>query len=117
MDDLKRRLDRIETNQQEMRLTLTEISAAAKQMNGTVINILAELGEAPDYRFRGDRPTVRDRIHKLQSESATAKIATHALEAAKAAQLQTWSRREKAGLFAFAALGAASYLLRLFGVG
>lgn len=117
MDDLKRRLDRIESNQQEMRQTLTEISAAAKQMNGTVINILAELGEAPDYRLRGDRPTIRDRIHELQNESAAAKIAASALEAMKAAQAQTWSRREKIGLFTFATLGAASYLLRLFGVG
>lgn len=93
-----------------MQQSLADISAAAKQMNGTVVDILAELGDAPDHRFRGDRLRVRDRLETLETES-------RALKATKKIRAEAWSSREKLGLFGFSAIAAVGVVLRLFGVG
>ena len=50
--------------------------------------------------------SVRQRLHKLENDNAAAKAAEAALVAARAMQGQTWTKRERVGLFLFAGFGA-----------
>ncbi len=99
----------------EQALTLRELKHGVDTVNGHVADVLMEIGTVPDHRYReADRLTVTKRLHKLENDASASQIAQEALRRTKD---QAWTRGQKIGLFAFAAVGALGVLLRLVGVG
>ena len=97
------RLERFEERQLAILEQVREVKARLDSLNGSVSDILAELGGAPTRTFRDPtRKTIRRRIHDLENDRASALIARAALESAELTRRQTWSRREKVLLFVFA---------------
>ncbi len=102
----------------EQKIALKDLQASVDNVNGHIADVLMEVGDAPDHRFREkDRLTLRTRVHKLENDSAAASIAQTALEKANELRGQAWTRGQKLGLFAFAFVGALGVVLRVFGVG
>lgn len=87
------------------------IQRAVDEMNGKVGRMNAEIGYGlPEPGERGDRATLRERLHGLENEEVVAK----AIHDSYARTLGRW---QKVGLFGFAALAAVEGFLRLIGVG
>ena len=83
-----------------------------------VRRIVAELGPGlPEPDERTDRSSVRHRLHELENDKHAERIARSALAQASQAKDQEWSTWQKLGVFAFAAVAAASSVARMFGVG
>lgn len=55
--------------------------------------------------------SIRGRLHVLETNDAAAVAARAALEAARAAQGQSWTRKERVGLFIFAGIGAVGTIV------
>lgn len=72
-----------------------------------------EIGGAPRVGIRGDRKSMRDRLHDLENDKAAALAATAALEAVQAMKRETWTNFQKIGLFVFAGGGFVIALLSL----
>lgn len=75
-------------------------------INGTVQNLLAEIGDAPKLSLRGKRDTVRDRLHNLENTRDTDTLI-------KRLRQDTWSRAQKNILFALGVAAAIGPWLRL----
>lgn len=88
-----------------------KIQRTVDDMNGKVGRVNAEIGYGlPEPAERGDRPTLRDRLHVLENDDLVAK-AIHDSYA------RTFGRWQKIGLFGFAAAAAVEGFLRIVGVG
>jgi len=99
MQEIDDRLGRIE-------VALTEVRTDIKYMNGTVADLVAEIGSVPPSNARGGRSTLRDRLHVIENDNAAAK-------AAEAALAQAWGKGAKVALFVFAIVGAAGTVVSL----
>ncbi len=101
----------------DVRGDLRELKNGLETLNGHVADVLVELGTVPDRRYREpDRPTVTKRLHKLENDSASAKIAGAALAAAEASKEQAWTRWQKIALFLIAVVGMILGILAAIGV-
>ncbi len=116
------RVERLENEIDEMRkdmavfireatLSFKELRLGVDQVNGHVADVLMEIGTVPDHRYRNtERRTVTDRLHKLENDSAAAKIAAVALKASEETRAMTreqaWTKRQKIALFIIAVVGA-----------
>ncbi len=102
----------------QAKIDLRDLTSGVAGVNGHIEDLMLEVGDAPDHRFRkGDRETIRDRLHRLENDRDAAQIAHAALEAAQASKAQAWTRWQKIWLFIFAVIGAAIGVLRLLGIG
>ncbi len=102
----------------QAKIDLRDLNAGVGQVNGHIADLMLEVGDAPDHRFRKtDRETIRDRLHRLENDRDAAAIAHAALEAASASKAQAWTRWQKIWLFIFAAFGSLLALLRILGIG
>ena len=119
-----------------------EIRSSLISLHEKIDTLVAEIGPGiPPRDQRGNRPTLRSRIHKvehdrdaietlaqalakqlyavaevvaeLKQERDESRIAERALSAAEAAQAHAWSKASKIALFSFAALGAIGTLLSI----
>lgn len=117
MDDVQRRLTRLEDRQAEIIETLAEHTVMLQSIQESERAMTAELGGAPDPVARGTRDTIRWRVHQLENDRSATRAANAALEAARATNRQAWSRKEKAALFLFALVATVLSLLKFFGVG
>ncbi len=123
-----RRVEILEQAIAEMRQTMSDFQAAARsdlkdlkagieQVNGHVADVLMELGTVPDHRYREpSRLTVTNRLHKLENDSASARIAGAALAAAEASKEQAWTRWQKIALFVIAVVGMILGILAAIGI-
>ncbi len=73
VEELKRELDSVRDQLASLRTEQTtgfgDINARLDTMNGTVAKIKAEIGPGlPEPDERGDRPTIRDRLHYLAGD-------------------------------------------------
>lgn len=95
-----------------------EVMRLLRDVTETVDELEREVGGAPKVELRGaDRPTLRDRVHYLESSAEAARIAQQALAQVRTANANAWTRREKALAGAFAFVAALTSVLRLIGVG
>ncbi len=117
MNEDSERLRRVENDVRKLAEETVAIRVRLDSIDGTVADLVAEVGGVVPWESRGQRVTVRERVHLLENDRATAIAATAALKSAEATKRQAWSVWEKGGLFLLAALGTASGLLRLFGIG
>lgn len=119
-----------------------EIRRSLAELHTKMDDLLAEIGPGiPPRDQRGNRPTVRGRLHEvehdrdaiealaatlarqlgdvavivsdLKRERDEEQIAARALATAEAAQAHAWSRWSKIFLFAFACLGALGTVLSI----
>ncbi len=116
--DLAHRVEHVEqqlatviSNQQNVMSQLAETS-------DTLHDVIVEIGGAPDEIGRdNNRPSVRGRIHKLESDRSAAQAATAAVAASKtiydAATDRRFSRLEKVLGLAFAFIVAAGPYIAL----
>lgn len=115
--DMLRRLERLEERQLDMLQQMTESAAVLKNMSDDVKAVAAEVGGAPDTTVRGERETLRWRVHNLENSAAAAAYAKDALAAAQSAnttaKARQWSIREKLILLAFAGIGAIGTVLTI----
>lgn len=75
----------------------------------TVTNLNAEIGYAPAHETRGDRKTIRDRVHDLENQTAPLVIqaaVSAALDAQFSAIWERWRVRLVVVVTAAAAIGA-----------
>ncbi len=108
---------------------LRELKVGVDTVNGHVADVLSEIGTVPDHRYREqDRLTITKRLHKIENETAAAKIAQTALKESRVAQEEAraavadarrhaWSSWQKTALFIFAGIGTAIAVLNSLGVG
>jgi|KBSMisStaDraftv2_1062788.scaffolds.fasta_scaffold00857_23 hypothetical protein len=95
-----------------------ELMERFRDVAETVDELEREVGGAPKVGLRNpDRPTLRDRVHYLESSAQAATIAQAALDQARDTARSAWTRREKFIAGSFAAIAALSSVLRLIGVG
>lgn len=116
LDSLEQRLARFEERQLKILVGLGKVEEKLSDLNGDVAGVMAEIGGAPAAPVRGERETLRWRVHKLENDRYAAEAAHAALEAAKASNRQAWSLWQKLALFAFAAAAAIESGLRIFGL-
>ncbi len=116
-NDLGNRVDRNDERLNEILVIVTRNSGKIQRLEDDLDSIVAELGGAPMTGSRGDRRTLRWRLHQLENDQAAAKAAKAALEAATEAKRTAWSNTQKGFLFLFAALAAVLGLLNYLGVG
>jgi len=119
------------------------VKASLIHLHAKVDSIMAEIGPGiPPATDRGKRESIRDRLHNVENDSRTikllaeglmaslkdlggivtdlkrekdeAQIAQKALETARLAHDQAWSRRAKIFLFSFAAVGAIGTAVTIF---
>ncbi len=96
---------------------LKDLKLGVDTVNGHVADVLMELGTVPDHRYREpSRLTVTNRLHKLENDSASARIAGAALAAAEASKEQAWTRWQKIALFLIAVVGMILGILAAVGV-
>ena len=117
MNEDSERLRRVENDVRKLAEEAATIRVQLDSINGTVADVVAELGGVVPWGARGRRVTVRERIHELENDRATAMAARAALRASEQAKGRSWSIYEKAGLFLLAAAGTAASIARVFGVG
>ncbi len=129
MPDPDPRVERLEKEIDELRHEITgfirvmtidvkELKHGVDQVNGHVADVLTEIGTVPDHRYRNsDRRTVTDRLHTLENDKQSARIAAEALKAAAETRAQAveavnqaktrqLTRFQKVFLFIFAGIGA-----------
>lgn len=115
-DDVLERLREIETRQVDVLAELVKLNAAVATLSERADAVVAEIGGAPPLYVRGERQTLRDRLHRLENDEQAARIAGEALNAARLARRQAWGTWQKVALFGFAFVGALTGVLRIFGV-
>lgn len=115
--DESRRLERIEAQMDEILVRLERIDSRSANHADQLAAVFAEVGGVEVLASRGGRPSLRDRLHALEDDSAAARLGTQLLAEQKARARARWTTPQKVALFAFAAVGAASSLLRLLGIG
>ncbi len=87
--------------------SLNNLTRGVEQVNGHIADLKLEVGDVPDHKYRRpDRPTLNSRMELMENESAATKIAHAALSQSREAKAHAWTVWQKAGLFAFAAMGA-----------
>lgn len=93
------------------RLILVRLDQLGVQMT----DVQRELGGAPRADFRDPhRPSMRARLHDIESKLATDDLAREAL---RTARTKTWGRAHMWFLLAIASVGMVSSILKLLGVG
>jgi hypothetical protein len=110
------RLDKIEAAQQQAALHLATLATQAEEMNGTLADLSAEVGSAPHWEARGNRRSLRERMHDLESSNAPVVFEAaveRVLERRKAA---LWSAWQKYAAILGALAAGATGVARLFGV-
>ncbi len=116
--DRNERLDRMESRQIEQGERLVRIEDSVDHANGKLARVTAEVGYGlPEPSQRGERRSLRNRVHDLENERRAGEIARQALTAAKKANSQAWTRWQKILLFVFAVATTTASLLRLAGFG
>lgn len=111
------RFDKMDNTLDEVLIRLERIDNRMERHADTIAALVAEVGGVQDVTTRRNRPTMRDRIHSIESDRAAARITAKAIEQMQKRSRQSWSVREKVALFAIAAGGLAVSALRLIGVG
>ncbi len=119
--DPKERVEQLERQiaelRQDVRGDLRDLKTGLEQVNGHIADVLMELGTVPDRRYREpDRLTVTRRLHKLENDSASARIAGAALASAEASKAQAWTRWQKIALFIIAVVGMILGILAAIGI-
>jgi hypothetical protein len=111
------RLARIERRQDDMIATLAVIREKVETTNGSVADVVAEVGRVPLLAARGARPTITDRLHMVESTVTPVAIEAAVHRALDARRNTAWTRGQKALLFLFAALAGVIGLLNFLGLG
>ena len=117
MPDTYERLARLEQGQADIKAALAGVRERLDTLAGYAEDLMAEVGGVPGTAARGDRLTLRDRLHTLEDDRAAAKAVTHALEEGRMAHARAWGTWQKVGLFVFAGGAFVMGLLRVFGIG
>lgn len=126
--DMLRRLERLEERQIAILERMTETAALLANMNDDVKAVVAEVGGAPDSNVRGERDTLRWRIHRLEGDAHAAEYAKQLLEESRdatatakavnqSAKERQWSLTQKVILLLFAGIGALGTLYNILGLG
>lgn len=68
--EIARRLDAFEKRLDETNRVCGPLPDQLKELIRTVLDLNAEIGVAPPRDLRGDRPTVRDRLHNLENTTS-----------------------------------------------
>lgn len=84
------RMARVEEQVRQMKNEIAELNRALNGPNGS---------------------SLRARVHKLENDSAAASAAHAALAAFQQMRGQTWTRKERLGLFLFAGVGAVGTII------
>lgn len=114
---VERRLDRIESRQDQMVETLAVIREKVEQTNGHVDDVLAEIGRVPPMEARAGRLPITDRLHSIE-----AVVTPVAMQAAVHTALDqrrglTWTRAQKGVTIGGVVVGTVFTVLRFAGLG
>jgi hypothetical protein len=93
---LERRFDRFDERQTEILVTLGAVEGKLDKVNGSVADLLAEVGNVPERDARGDRKTITSRMHALEatvSPSAIEASMTRVLAKRRVAIWKAWQLR------------------------
>jgi hypothetical protein len=94
--NLERRFDRFDERQTEILVQLGTMEGKLDKVNGSVADLLAEVGNVPDADARGDRKTITTRLHSLESTvspSAIEAAMTRVLAKRRVAIWKAWQLR------------------------
>ena len=85
-ETLSRRMDAFEEQLAKNTAVCEPLAEEIKVILRTVTNINAEVGYAPAHETRGDRPSLRDRVHTLENQTSPVVV-----EAAVRKAINEWS--------------------------
>ncbi len=117
MSEDSERLRRVETDVRKLAEETVAIRVRLDSIDGTVADVVAEVGGVPPWETRGNRPTLRDKVHDLQAATMPAVVEAAMLRALDSRRSHAWTIWQKVWAFAFAIVAAVGTVLRLFGVG
>ncbi len=101
----------------DVRGDLKDLKSVVDQVNGHIADLMLEVGDAPDHRYReSGRPNLRSRVHALENDRAAVKIAEAVIKAAEEEKGQQWTRWQKIALFLIAVVGMILGILAAIGV-
>lgn len=112
-----RRLERIEAQMDEVLVRVERIDGRTQRLEEGYAAVAAEVGGVEVLGARGERKSLRDRLHTLEDEGDTAKLGLQLLEEHKRRARARWTLAQKVWLFTFAAGGFVISGLRLLGIG
>lgn len=105
---------------EQLQLGQQQILAEIRVITGQVQDVMAELGGVPQRDYRGNRETVRDRLHRIESDGQAAKAVREALEVLRsqqaATELRRWGSWEKRATILGVMVAASTSVARVFGV-
>lgn len=116
-DAIERRLERIEARQDTMLETLVVIRQQVEQTNGSVGDLVAEVGRVPAIEARAGRLPITDRLHTVEAVVSPAALQAAVLGALDARRASTWTKGQKVLTMGAVLLGTAVTIARFAGFG
>ena len=113
----RERLDRLEEANASIKILCESLTTGFKDMDEKMDDVIAEIGGARPWRSRGDMPTMRDRLHKLESNTSPVMFKFMMDEYMKARSATLWTAPQKFAVIVAALAGAVVSILRIAGVG
>lgn len=92
---LERRLERIESRQDAMLETLAVIRQKVEQTNGSVGDLVAEVGRVPPVEARAGRVPITDRLHAIEAVVTPTAMQASVLAALDSRRASTWTKGQK----------------------
>ena len=116
-ETLSRRMDAFEAQLERNTAVCEPLAEEIKVILQTVSDINAELGGAPPHQTRGDRPTIRKRLHDVQQGTSPVAIEAAVNRAINQHSDRLWSAWQKRVTVFGVLVGALVGLLRIMGIG
>ena len=116
-ETLARRMDVFED---ELRRNIAVCEPLAEQVDRilkTVTDLNAEIGGAPPIELRGGRRTHRERLHKIENDTAPVAIEAAVNRAIAQHSDRLWSAWQKRVVVTATVFGLLVGVLRIFGIG
>lgn len=114
---LERRLERIEERQDSMLETLAVIREKVTQTNGSVADLVAEVGRVPKIETRQGRLPITDRLHTIEAVVSPVSMSAALTSALDERRGATWTRTQKVVTMVGVAIAAGTSILHALGIG
>lgn len=114
---LERRLERIESRQDIIIESLAVVREKVEQTNGSVADIVAEVGRIPTWEARGERLPITDRLHSIEAVVTPTAMQAAGLAALDRRRASTWTAWQKVVTMGGVLVGAIFTILRFAGYG
>lgn len=111
------KLERIEDRQTEILVQLAAVVSKLDKVNGSVADLLAEVGNVPPVEARGDRKTITSRMHSIEATMSPAAFEAAMTRVMSHRRVAIWKQWQLRLTLASVVIGTVVTILRFAGFG